>query len=154
NDIVERLKDSLARIEREQIGSSRLARTLQIFLERHVEALEDEKFPFYVALNRGGDEVGILRFARGIKAHDVRMPLQALEELLLHWKARVAPLAPAPRENLYDDPPAEAGFRIAPSFHAEVGLRRAPRADLDRHSARIEQERVRARSHCTRLPDA
>ena len=134
---------------REQILPVRFGRaTLEALLEAHVEQLEDHELVLDLVADARREEV---RRPSSSPEHeqldDVRVPLHALEELLLHLEAHLvlARLTPFCRI-LIDDRAAEVGLRLDPALLAEVGLGEAARAELDRQAARVEHERVRARA--------
>ena len=131
--------------EREEVFFlSRDARALQALFERHVELLEDHVLGLDVLADRRRDELGLVAFARGVEADDVRVALDALEELLLHLEAHVIFFADALLQDLDDDRAAEVGLRLEPALLAEVRLGEAAGAELHGLTQRVEDEAVGA----------
>ena len=108
------------------------ARALQALLERHVEPLEDDEVVLDLVADRRRDELRVVALARGEQLDDVRVTLDALEELLLHLEAHLVFVGDAALQDLDDDRPAES--------------RSSTRASAPRRGTPSRSGRCRARS--------
>ena len=143
HDVLEHAEDALAQRHREQVvAAALLARALEALLERHVEQLEDHEVVLDLVADRRRDEPGAVAFARAEQLDDVRVTLDALEDLLLHLEAHLVLAATRPLQALDRDRAAQRGLRLDPALLAEVRLREAAGAELDRLAGLVDDERV------------
>ena len=126
DDVLEHAEDALAQRDREQIvAAALLARALEALLEAHVEQLEDHEVVLDLVADRRRDEPGAVAFARGEQLDDVRVTLDALEDLLLHLEAHLVLAGDAALQTLDRDRAAQRRLRLDPALLAEIRLREA-----------------------------
>ncbi len=145
---------SRTRKTRSRIGKSKqvlavgaTARALEPLLEGHVAQLEDHEVVLDAIADRGRDEVRVVRLARGVERHDVRVPLHALEQLLLHLEPERVLGGDVALQHLDRDLPAERRLGLDPALFAEVGLREAAGAELDGLPVLVDDEPVGPGAH-------
>ena len=90
----------------------------------------------------GGMKPGAVAFARREQLDDVRVTLDALQDLLLHLEPHLVLAAHAALQALDRDRPAQRRLRLDPALLAEVRLREAAAAELDRLPGLVDDERV------------
>src|SRR5690606_17218684 len=106
--------------------------------------LEDHEVVLDLVAHARRDEARAVALAGGEQLDDVRVTLDALEDLLLHLEAHLVLTRHALLEALDRDRPAQRGLRFDPALLAEVRLREATGPELDRLTGLVHDERVDA----------
>ena len=143
DDVLEHAEDPLAERHCEQVvATALLARTLQALLEAHVEQLENHEVVLDPLAHHRRDEPRAIAFTGAEQLDDVRVTLDALQDLLLHLEPHLVLARHAALQALDRDRPAQRGLALDPALLAEVGLREPARAELDRLTGLVDHERV------------